>query len=61
MGSMLAFEKKYSDISNSELWELLKQKVETEKMTTDFLIGVGKICEKGILLSKDIISFFRKE
>ena len=58
MDSRLDFEKKYEDISNSELWGLLKEKVVEEGLPTDFLIAVGKICEKGILLSKDTIRFF---
>lgn len=58
MDSRLEFEKKYEDISNSELWGLLKKKVAEEGIPTDFLVAVGKICEKGILLSKDTIRFF---
>lgn len=51
-------EQQFPAVGNTELWKLLKEKVEVEKLSTDFLDAVGHICAKGIILSKDIIRFF---
>ncbi|MBQ9514775.1 MAG: ATP-binding protein [Ruminococcus sp.] len=58
MDMKTSFETNYRDIGETELWKTLKGKVIEEGLTTDFLDGVGKVCEIGIILSKDIIRFF---
>lgn len=60
MSSLTDFEKKHPAIGSTELWNLLAQRVKEEKLTSDFLTSVGKICDIGITLSKDIIRFFPK-
>ena len=52
------FEQQFPTIANTELWKLLKEKVEAENLPTTFLEAVGNVCEHGITLSKDIIRFF---
>lgn len=53
-----AFEQKHVAVGNTELWNILKQKAVEENLPTSFLDAVGKICEHGVTLSKDIIRFF---
>ena len=52
------FEKKYPSVGKTELWELLKRKIESEDLPSDFLVSIGKVCDIGVTLSKDIIRFF---
>lgn len=58
MNSINEFEQQYTEISETELWKILREKVTKEGLTDNFLIGVGEICEHGIIISKDIIRFF---
>ena len=48
------FEKNYKDISGTELWKIFREKCSDD----EFVIAVGRVCEEGILKSKDIIRFF---
>ncbi len=50
------FENKCKDISCTELWKIFKEKCSDD----EFVIAVGRVCEEGILKSKDIIRFFPK-
>lgn len=45
-------------IRDTELWNLLEQKVEKEKLPPEFMAGVREVCAHGITLAKDIIRFF---
>lgn len=48
------FEKNYKDISGTGLWKIFREKCSDD----EFVIAVGRVCEEGILKSKDIIRFF---
>ncbi len=48
------FEKNYKDISDTKLWEIFREKCSDD----EFVVAVGRVCEEGILKSKDIIRFF---
>ena len=48
------FEKNYKDISGTELWKIFREKCSDD----EFVVAVGRVCEEGILKSKDIIRFF---
>ena len=45
-------------IRDTELWKLLEQKVEEERLPLQFMEGVSSVCAHGITLAKDIIRFF---
>ena len=58
MSFLAEFEEHNKDIGHSDLWKTLKNKAEKECLPLDFIEAVATICEKGIVLSKDIIRFF---
>ncbi|MBR2954381.1 MAG: ATP-binding protein [Clostridia bacterium] len=58
MSSLTEFEKQHPAIGTTELWGLLKKRIEADDLSLDFLTSVGKVCNIGITLSKDIIRFF---
>lgn len=45
-------------IRTTQLWNILEQKAEEEKLPPEFMAGVSKVCAHGITLAKDIIRFF---
>lgn len=45
-------------IRDTELWKLLEQKVEEERLPLQFMEGASSVCAHGITLAKDIIRFF---
>lgn len=52
------FENQYQSIYSTELWKIFKEKVNEERLTSEFQTGVEKICKKVIEKSKTIIQFF---
>ena len=52
------FENNYKDISETELWKIFRDKCAEEGLPEEFAIAVGKVCEEGVIKSKDIIRFF---
>lgn len=42
----------------TDLWRVFKEKASQEGLGTDFISGVGEICERGENLSKTVIAFF---
>lgn len=58
MDFITELEREHPAVGSTELWQLCKEKVLEEKLSTGFLEGAGTICAVGIKLSKDIIRFF---
>ena len=54
------FENKCKDISCTELWKIFREKCSENNIEDEFVVAVGRVCEEGILKSKDIIRFFPK-
>lgn len=54
----MGFESEHLDLSGTELWKILKDRTRKEKLSDEFVVGVGEICSHGIKLAKDIIRFF---
>lgn len=52
------FEKNYKDISGTDLWKIFREKCSENNIEDEFVVAVGRVCEEGILKSKDIIRFF---
>ena len=48
------FENNYKDIAQTKLWSIFKKECNDD----DFIGAVGKVCEFGIIKSKDIMRFF---
>lgn len=54
----MGFEDSCRELSDTALWKLLIEKARKEKLPNEFVSSVGKICEYGVNLAKDIIRFF---